>query len=409
MASLGETLVKAQDQNTQGKIDFKNSLDELQKRFDTIKERRKKRDHPAWAEPGLYWNGKTWEKEFHCAYDRYSVGCYDFTGNLPKGVPRQTQMDSLFHELENTPPIDLIEDYIHEAEKWLGEQALKAKKYAVEKLKSCMKEMADRAKQKMNELFNMDEVMNDIGGEELKELLDFLWKLITGEVSLSLLGKIVENIIKLVLKMIWRTIQRMYEPYLQVIMLILWTINVVVQLLTLIVDRIAKTMELLSRIIAIQIKWPKDDLNRNTMRIAGSDPDAEAQKALQEYQQDMAYINGEITTLEMVKNQINSAAQKSNEPSLMEKAEAKATQAAEEQINTLIGNATSQLQSAVNSVLSSIPIGSIQACLAEIARITALAANIDKLIDKFAEAVGTVVTLGINKLLECMEELGISL
>ena len=75
----------------------------------------------------------------------------------------------------------------------------------------------------------------------------------------------------------------------------------------------------------------------------------------------------------------------------------------------VLSQVTGQLQSSLNQVLSKIPIGSISACLAELARITALAANIDKLIDKFAEAVGTVLTLGLNKFLEALDKLGISL
>ena len=74
-----------------------------------------------------------------------------------------------------------------------------------------------------------------------------------------------------------------------------------------------------------------------------------------------------------------------------------------------LSQVTGQLQNSLNQVLSKIPIGSISACLAELAQLTALAANIDKLIDKFAEAVGTVLTLGLNKFLEALDKLGISL
>ena len=400
--ALAETLKKAQCEKTCGQSAFDEARESLKARFKAVKERQEERDHPAYADAGetirMGHREVTLEQEFHCAFDRYSVGCYDFTGHLPKGVPRQRQMDTLFHEIENMPPLGLIEDYIHEAEEWLGEQAMKAKEYAINKLKEVMKNIIDRGKEMLNSLFNMDSVMDKMGGKEIKELIDFLVAIITGKISLKTIVKIIENLIKLILKTIWRTLERMYEPYLQVIMLILWTVNVVVQLLALIADRIAKTMELLSRILSIQIKWPSDQTCRCSMKMC-SNPNAEAEAALMDAQADLAYVNGEISTLQLVQERMKSAV----------KASEAATQKAQDMANEALSQVTGQLQSSLNQVLSKIPIGSISACLAELARITALAANIDKLIDKFAEAVGTVLTLGLNKFLEALDKLGISI
>lgn len=414
--ALAETLKKAQCEKTCGQSAFDEARESLKARFKAVKERQEERDHPAYADAGetirMGHREVTLEQEFHCAFDRYSVGCYDFTGHLPKGVPRQRQMDTLFHEIENMPPLGLIEDYIHEAEEWLGEQAMKAKEYAINKLKEVMKNIIDRGKEMLNSMFNMDSVMDKMGGKEIKELIDFLVAIITGKISLSTIVKIIENLIKLILKTIWRTLERMYEPYLQVIMLILWTVNVVVQLLALIADRIAKTMELLSRILSIQIKWPSDQTCRCSMKMC-SNPNAEAEAALMDAQADLAYVNGEISTLQLVQERMKSAVKASEatpqEESLIAKASEAATQKAQDMANEALSQVTGQLQSSLNQVLSKIPIGSISACLAELARITALAANIDKLIDRFAEAVGTVLTLGLNKFLEALDKLGISL
>lgn len=403
--AIGDTLIKAQ-QSTKGKEDFTKAIDELKDRFAKIKAKREQRDHPAWAEAGTEYNGKTFKKEFHCAYDRYSVGCYDFTKQLPKGVPRQTQMDSLFHELEDTPPIDLIEDYIDEAERWMGEQAMKAKEYAIEKLQSCMNEIKDRAVSKMKELFNMQDGMDKMGGKEVKELIDFLWDIITGKISIDTICKLIENLLKLILKTLWRTLQRLYEPYLQVIMLILWTINVVVQLLSLIVERIAKVMELISRVMAIQIKWPVDNVKRCTMKISGSNPNAMAERVLREAQTDMAYMNGQISTLQLVQDKISSCVKDAEtspqKKSMLEKKQSEYTTKGQQYINSLVSSCTGQLQACINSCLSKVPIKSVQACLSEMARITAMFANIDKLIDKFAEAVGSLCCAFLDKIMEAL-------
>ena len=406
--AIGTKLVEAQQQ-TQGKIDFKQSLDDLKNRFNAIKEKRAKRDHPAFADAGEEFNGMVFQSEYHCAYNRYNVGCFDFTGELPKGVPRQRTMDSLFHELENTPPVELIEDYIDEAERWVGEQAMKAKEYAIQKLKSCMKEIADRAEAKLKEITNFQSVMDSMGGKELKELIQFMWDILTGKISLDTICKIVENLIKLILKTIWRSLKRMYEPYLQVLLLILWTVKVVVTLLELVVDRIQKVMQLLSRIASIQIQWPVDNCPRCTMKISSSNPNAEVEKALHDAQTDMAYMNGQISTLELISDKISSAVKDAEtSPSTqnaLQQAANEFTSKGQQYVNNLVGSATSQLSGIVASATSQLPFQSVKTCLAEMRKLMEMDKVIDKMIDSFAEAIGTLCTAGLNKLKDAMDKI----
>lgn len=383
---------------SEGKDRFKENNEKLKKRFEIVKERHSRRDHPAFDE----------DNKQHCAYDNYGIGCYDFTKNLPKGVPRQTFMDTLFHELENTPPVEEIEDLIYEMENYVGAQALAAKEKIVEKLKQCAKDAGNKVKELVKGPNQAKEANEAFSWAE--EFFDLFMKLFTGEISLTTIVRVLVNVLKMSLKCMWKFIQRAYEPYLNTIMLIIWWVNVIIQFLALVSKRLVKVVELLQRAVSFQIRIPEDTEARCYMHgPAQAEPklivrnillEEDSQTALQQANYAAGVVNQEVSNLTELQAAIKAEVANAKSQQSLKNTEAEMAKRVNFAVNAAIGNVMNALgvQDALTGLLGNV--GSMSEALSKLAKISATAANIDKMIDKFCDAVFGV----LDKILEAIGE-----
>lgn len=395
------------DRCSEGKDKFKENNEKLKKRFEEIKEKYAQKPHPAFGEVD--------GKEYHCAYNNYGIGCHDFTHDLPKGTPRQAMMDTLFHELENTPPVDELNDLFYEMETYVGAQALAAKEKIVNKLKDMAKQAGDKVKELVKGPSQANEANKEFSWVE--ELFDLFVDLFTGEISLTTIVRVLVNILKVSLKLMWKYIKQVYEPYLNTIMLIIWWVNTITQFVALVAKRLEKVVELLQRAANFQIRIPKDTAARKYMHIpAQSEPslivrnivlDYDSKSALQQAQEASNKVNQEVNNLQDLQSYVQAEVRNAKSKQELKNTEAALAQNVSSVLNSAIANVMNAL--GVQDALVSLGqgVGSMAEALSKLAKVTAMAANVDQMIDKLCDAIFGVLDKILSAIGEVADSAGL--